>query len=89
VYSNEFDFRKPDLRIFRAAAKRIGEAMENIMHVGDSIYRDIRPAVKIGMYAIVKDAYTNAGKKIPKGAWRISRLSELPGLIERINTEAM
>jgi HAD superfamily hydrolase (TIGR01549 family) len=89
VYSHEFDFRKPDLRIFRAAAERIGEVMENIMYVGDSIYRDIKPAVKIGMYAVVKDAYTNAGKAIPKGAWRISKLSDLPGLIERINTEAM
>lgn len=89
VYSHEFDFRKPDLRIFRAAAERIGEAVENTMYVGDSIYRDIWPAVKIGMYAVVKDAYTNAGKKIPKGAWRISQLSELPGLIQRINTEAM
>ena len=89
VYSHEFDFRKPDLRIFRAAAERIGEVMENIMYVGDSIYRDIRPAVKTGMYAVVKDAYTNAGKKLPEGASRIHQLSELPGLIERINIEAM
>jgi HAD superfamily hydrolase (TIGR01549 family) len=89
VYSHEFDFRKPDLRIFRAAAERIGEAMEDIMYVGDSIYRDIRPAVKAGMYAVAKDAYTNAGKKLPEGALRIHQLSELPGLIERINTEAM
>ena len=85
VYSHEFDFRKPDLRIFRAAAERIGEVMENIMYVGDSIYRDIRPAVKTGMYAAVKDAYTNAGKKIPKGAWKIERLSELPSLIKKVN----
>lgn len=87
VYSHEFDFRKPDLRIFRAAAERIGEVIENIMYVGDSIYRDIRPAVKIGMYAVMKDAYTNAGKKPPKGAWRISRLSEIPGLIKKVNTD--
>jgi HAD superfamily hydrolase (TIGR01549 family) len=87
VYSHEFDFRKPDLRIFRAAAERIGEVMENIMYVGDSIYRDIRPAVKIGMYAVVKDAYTNAGKAIPKGALKISRLAELPELIQKINAE--
>jgi HAD superfamily hydrolase (TIGR01549 family) len=88
VYSHEFDFRKPDLRIFRAAAERIGEVMGNIMYVGDSIYRDIRPAVKAGMYAVVKDAYTNAGKKLPESALHIHQLSELPGLIERVNTEA-
>jgi putative hydrolase of the HAD superfamily len=89
VYSHEFEFRKPDVRIFEAAAKRIGEPIENIMFVGDSIYRDIRPAQKIGMYAVLKDAYTNAGRKTPESAWRIERLSELPGLIERIDAEVM
>jgi HAD superfamily hydrolase (TIGR01549 family) len=87
VYSHEFDFRKPDLRIFRTAAERIGEVMENIMYVGDSIYRDIRPAVKAGMYAVVKDAYTNAGRKTPQGAWKINQLAELPGLIGKINAQ--
>jgi len=33
----------------------------------------------------LKTAYTNAGKKIPKGAWKINQLSELPTLIEKIN----
>ena len=37
------------------------------------------------MQAVLKTAYTNAGKKIPKGAWKINQLSELPGLIEKIN----
>jgi FMN phosphatase YigB (HAD superfamily) len=60
--------------------------MKNIMYVGDSIYRDIRPAVKIGMYAVMKDAYTNVGKKLPKDALRIHQLAELPSLIEKINS---
>jgi len=89
VYSHEFEFRKPDVRIFEAAAKRIGEPIQNIMFVGDSIYRDIWPALKIGMYAVLKHAYTNTGRKIPQNAWEIERLSELPGLIERINAEVM
>jgi len=38
------------------------------------------------MHAAVKTAYTNAGKKTPRGAWRINQLSELPSLIEQINT---
>ncbi len=87
VYSYEFDFRKPDVRIFKAAAERIGEMLENILFVGDQIDRDIKPAVKTGMKAVLKTAYTNAGKKIPKEAWRINRLSELPGLIEKINAK--
>lgn len=85
LYSYEFDFRKPDPRIFRIAAERVGEPMENIMYVGDRIDKDIKSTLKIGMHAVLKNAYTNAGKKLPDGAWRIDHISELPGLVEQIN----
>jgi len=85
VYSYEFDFRKPDTRIFKAAAEKIGEVSKNILYVGDRIDKDIRPAIRSGMQAVLKNAYTNAGKKIPEGAWKINQLSELPDLIEKIN----
>ena len=88
LYSSEVKFRKPDVRIFKAAAEKIGEELENIMFVGDRIDTDIRPAMKAGMQAVLKASYTNIGKKVPKGVWEISRLSELPGLIEKINGES-
>jgi HAD superfamily hydrolase (TIGR01549 family) len=87
VYSYEFDFRKPDIQIFRAAAERIGATLGNILFVGDRIDKDIKPAIKAGMQAVLKAAYTNAGKKTPKGAWKIDRLSELPALIQKINDQ--
>jgi len=85
MYSYEFDFRKGDTRIFKIAAERIGEAAENIMYVGDRIDKDIIPALKIGMKAVLKAAYTNAGKTPPGGAFKITRISELPVLIKKIN----
>jgi len=85
VYSYEFTFRKPNTRIFKIAADRIGELSENILFVGDRIDKDIKPALKAGMKAALKTAYTNDGEKTPAGAWRINHLSELPGLIEKIN----
>ena len=87
LYSYEFDFRKPDARIFRAAAEKIGETLENILFVGDRIGGDIKAAAQAGMQAVLKTAYTNAGKRVPKGAWKINHLSELPGLIEKIDAE--
>ena len=87
LYSYEFGFRKPDVRIFKVAAERIGEMLENILFVGDRIDMDIKPAAKIGMQTVLKTAYTNTGKKLPKGVWRINQLSELPELIEKINTQ--
>ena len=85
MYSYEFDFRKPDARIFKIAAERIGEAAENILYVGDRIDMDIKPALKVGMKTVLKAAYTNAGKTPPNGAWKITRISELPALIKKIN----
>jgi putative hydrolase of the HAD superfamily len=85
IYSHQFAFRKPDIRIFQTAAQKIGESPQDVLFVGDRINKDISPALKAGMQAVLKEAYTNIGKKIPKGVWRISRISELPGLIEKIN----
>ena len=85
MYSYEFDFRKPDPRIFKIAAGRIGESPENILFVGDRIDMDIKPALKLGMKAVLKTAYTNNGKKMPDGVWKINRVSELPALLEEIN----
>ena len=87
VYSYELDFRKPDARIFKITAEKIGEAMQNILYVGDRIDKDIIPALKMGMQPVLKAAYTNAGKKPPNGAWKINNLSELPVLIKKINSE--
>jgi len=86
LYSYEFDFRKPDRRIFEQAAEKMGYDIGEIMFVGDRIDNDIRPALKLGMRAVLKAAYTNDGKKIPSAAQKINRLSELPGLIQKINS---
>ena len=86
VYSYEFDFRKPDARIFRAAAEKIAEAVENILFVGDHIKKDIKAAARIGMQAVLKLGPTNAGKKIPERTWKINKLCELPGLIKNLNS---
>lgn len=84
LYSYQFSFRKPDVRIFLEAADRLGERMPNIVFVGDRIDKDIKPALMLGMTAVAKTAYTNVGRTIPKQAHKIERLSELPGLIEKI-----
>ena len=89
LYSYELGLRKPDLRIFRAAAEQIEEAPENILFVGDRIDKDIQPALACGMKAALKDAYTNAGKKAPDRAWKINRIAELPGLIQKANAQVV
>ena len=65
LYSYQYEYRKPDRRIFEAAIAETGEPAENILFVGDRIYMDIRPALKAGMRAVLKSAYTNKGKEVP------------------------
>jgi HAD superfamily hydrolase (TIGR01549 family) len=88
LFSCQFDFRKPNVKIFKVAADRIGEMLENILFVGDRIDTDIIPAIRSGMRAVLKAAYTNTGKSPPEGVFRINRLSELPAVIKRINAAA-
>jgi HAD superfamily hydrolase (TIGR01549 family) len=85
LYSHEVDIRKPNREIFRLAAERIGECAGHILVVGDRIDNDIKPALQDGMTAVLKEAYTNAGKTTPPGAHRIRRLAELPALVQSIN----
>ncbi|MBN2018803.1 MAG: HAD family hydrolase [Sedimentisphaerales bacterium] len=87
VYSYQFAFRKPDIRIFESATDRIGEAAENILFVGDRLDNDIWPALKAGMRAVLKSAYTNTGKNVPTDIRKIDRIAELPGIIEKINRD--
>lgn len=84
LYSYQFKYRKPDIRIFEQAAEKIGEPPQNILFVGDLITTDIKPALKAGMIAVLKSAHTNKNQKPPKNVWKINRLSELPDLIKKL-----
>ncbi len=86
MYSYQFPFRKPNRHIFTAAVEKIGLPAQNIMFVGDRIDADIRPALKLGMTAVLKQAYTNHTKRLPPAAHKIEKISQLPSLIKQINT---
>jgi len=86
LYSYQFPFRKPKKQIFIEAANSIGVPVENIMFVGDKISKDIKPTLKLGMTAVLKSAHTNKGKCLPAGAYKIKKVSELPSLIEELNS---
>ncbi len=86
LYSYQYPWRKPNVRIFLEAARQIGVAPENILFVGDLISKDVAGSLAAGMTAVLKTGPSNAGKTVPQGVHRIDRIAELPPLIERINT---
>jgi len=85
MYSYQFSFRKPDLRIFLQAAEKLQLSPAEIVFVGDRIDKDIKPSLKAGMKPVLKAAYTNKYKLAPRNVPRIKNIHELPGLIENLD----
>jgi putative hydrolase of the HAD superfamily len=53
VFSDEIGTRKPDRKIFEAAANELNTNLENIIHIGDNPEADIWGAKQAGMRAIL------------------------------------
>jgi HAD superfamily hydrolase (TIGR01549 family) len=84
LYSYEFPYRKPDVRIFREASRRIGVAPEKTLFVGDRMDTDVKGAIAAGMIPVFKRMGANRNKKVPAGILTINKLAELPALVEAI-----
>lgn len=83
-YSYDFDYRKPDVRIFQDVAQKMDIAAERMIYVGDRVDNDVKGSLAAGMLPVLKKAYTNENTKIPEHTQQITTISELPGLIRRI-----
>jgi len=70
---------------FAFSPRQVGAEPANIIYVGDRINKDVKGALRAGMKPVLKNAYTNDGKKAPDGVERIERISELPELVGKIN----
>jgi len=84
LYSYDYKYRKPNVRIFRDAAEKMGVPAERTIYVGDRMDNDVKGSLAAGMLPVLKKAYTNKELKIPDHINRIDSIAELPGLIGRI-----
>lgn len=73
---------KPDPAIYLHAAKALGEVPENILMVGDSLERDVRPAKSIGMQTAWLQ--TDESKHTGEADFELRSLSELPGKLSGV-----
>ncbi len=65
IVSGDLGFRKPDKRIFEAALSGLDLPPENVLFVGNDMYRDIYGAKQLGMKTVFFSS--NQGKKTAKG----------------------
>ena len=65
IISGDFGFRKPDKRLFKAALSELRLAPENVIFVGNDMYRDIFGAKQVGMKTVFFSS--NQGRKEMEG----------------------
>ena len=83
-YSYDFNYRKPDVRIFQEVAQKMDIAAERTIYVGDRVDNDVKGSLVAGMLPVLKKAYTNENTKIPECTQQITTISELPALVRRM-----
>jgi REG-2-like HAD superfamily hydrolase len=72
---------KPDPGIYRRALELSGADPREVVHVGDSVENDVRPASEVGITAVLLDRRDRwDGRHEP----RITSLSQLPDLLEHL-----
>ncbi|MDD5175314.1 MAG: HAD family hydrolase [Sterolibacterium sp.] len=79
---------KPDRRFFEIALKKSGLSPDQVLFVGDSLEQDIQGAHAVGMTTVLiseidQPAPMHIGRETPEPDFSITRLSELPAIIER------
>lgn len=77
--SAECGFEKPDPAIFLEAAKRMGEAPERLLYVGDHWLHDVEGSRRAGMKALWIDREGKGENSPPE---RIASLEEVAGRIQ-------
>lgn len=87
-YSYMFNKRKPHPVMFLTAAKQLNLQPQEIVFVGDRIDNDIIGSLRAGMTPVLKKAHANVNKKAPQGIAKINTISQLPALIEKINSNS-
>lgn len=83
VISGDYGFRKPDPRLFKAALEGIAAEPEEVLFVGNDMYRDVFGAGKIGMKTVF--FLSNQGRQQMKGVepdYIIYRFGELIKAVE-------
>jgi putative hydrolase of the HAD superfamily len=66
IFSSDVGYKKPDLRLFMTALKRMGLELEPkcVMSIGDSDENELAPAKKLGMRAMrIEEAWEQFGLK--------------------------
>ncbi len=84
VFSDEIGCSKPDGRIFRAAAERLGVEPGEMIHVGDRDHNDVKGAQALGMKAVLFTAVRKVDEATTSADAVCRHAAELPAIVDRL-----
>jgi putative hydrolase of the HAD superfamily len=84
VFSDEVGHSKPHPTMFADAARQMGVAVEEIVHIGDRDHNDVKGPQKLGMKAILFTATRPADKDRTSADAICERHVDLPGIVDRL-----
>jgi putative hydrolase of the HAD superfamily len=84
AFSDEVGYSKPHRSMFEYAARQMGIAIEEIVHVGDRDHNDVKGPQKLGMKAILFIGTRALDKDRTSADAICARHADLPGLIDRL-----
>lgn len=94
VFSCHEGMRKPDPRLFRTAAARLGVPPEQCLYVGDGGGDELAGSAAVGMHPVLlagEDWAENHAPGRPEAAWtglRAETLSQIPAIIAQLTAES-
>ncbi len=86
IISGDYEFRKPDTRIFKTSAAHLDVDVSEMVFVGDHPLSDVDGSRKAGCIPVwVKTTGTWIFPDIEKPELQVETVAEIPDLIERLN----
>ena len=84
MFSDEVGCSKPDPRMFRLAAERLGVDLGAMVHIGDREDTDIKGAHAVGMKAVLFTAVRRVDESTTGADAVCRRAADLPAVVDRL-----
>ncbi|MGE0120842.1 MAG: HAD family hydrolase [Dongiaceae bacterium] len=84
VFSDEVGHSKPHRAMFEEAARQMGVALTEIVHIGDRDHNDVKGPQTLGMRAILFTATRPADKDHTSADAICERHADLPAIVDRL-----
>jgi len=84
AFSDEVGHSKPHRSMFESAARQMGVAIDEMVHIGDRDHNDVKGPQALGMKAILFTATRAADKATTSADAICERHADLPGIVDRL-----